>query len=148
MTKRTENPHEKIFSKNRNQEKILTPYKNQSHKRSKTTNKETPKNNQNKQYDRGKSNTNNEPYHFNNNKTKMTRTRQRNATKNNENTTQRRQQRIKKKKQRTIAVAMTTRKKRKGTTFNKQLNENDHKETMEKNIRISETSLTASIKNL
>ena len=148
MTKRTENPRDNNFSKNKNQEKTLTPHKNQSHKRSKTTNKKIPKNNQNKQNDRGKSSTNNKPYHHNNNKTKMARTRQTTVTKNNEKTIQRRQQRIKKKQQRIIAIAMPTSTNETGDTSHVKSNEEDHKDTMEKDIKISEKSLTAGIKNL
>ena len=146
MTKRTQNPNKKIFSENRNQEKILTPYKNLSYKRSKTTNKKTPKNNQNKQYDRGKSNTN-KPYQYNKNKTKMARIRKRNATKNNKNTAQRKQ-RIRKKKQKTRAITMTTRTNETRNTSSVESDEENHEDTMKTKIKISATSLTAGIKNL
>ena len=149
MTKRTENPRDNNFSKNRIQENTLTPHKNQPHKRRKTTKKKTPKNNQNKQYDRGKSSTNNKPYHhIKNNKTKMARTRQTTVNKNNEKTIQREQQGIKKKRQRIIAVAMLARTTKKENTSHVQSEEEDHKDTMEKNIKISKKSLTAGIKNL
>ena len=78
----------------------------------------------------------------------MAQTRQTTATKNNEKTIQRGQQGIKKKRQQIIAVAMPTRTKKKGNTSHVQLEEEDHEDTMEKDIKISEKSLTAGIKNL
>ena len=78
----------------------------------------------------------------------MARTRQTTTTKNNEKTIQRGQQGIKKKQRKIIVVVMQTRTKKKGKTSHVQLEEEDHEDTMEKDIMISETSLTAGIKNL
>ena len=55
---------------------------------------------------------------------------------------------IKEKRQKIIAVARSTRTKKKGNTPHVQSEEEDLKDTMEKNIKISEKSLTAVIKNL
>ena len=77
----------------------------------------------------------------------MARIRKRNATKNNKNTAQRKQ-RIRKKKQKTRAITMTTRTNETRNTSSVESDEENHKDTMKKKIKISATSLTAGIKNL